>query len=113
MAIEFNDSPAGLRTVTIDGRLDITGTDAIANRFTALAATANRHVLVDLSRLEFLASIGIRSIISVAKALQLRGGQMALLVEAGSRIEKTLSTTGVDALIPMFTERQQAEQALA
>lgn len=112
MAIDFNDSPEGLRTVMIDGRLDITGTDAIANRFTALTATANRHVLVDLSKLEFLASIGIRSIITNAKALQHRGGLMGLLVQADSSIEKTLSTTGIDAMIPMFTDRQLAEQHL-
>lgn len=112
MAIDFNDSPEGLRTVQIDGRLDITGTDAIANRFTALTATADRHVLVDLTQLEFLASIGIRSIITNAKALQHRGGKMGLLVTPDSSIEKTLTTTGVDAMIPMFTDRQQAVQEL-
>jgi anti-anti-sigma factor len=84
--------------------MDIVGSDAIATRFAALTATAARHILVDLVDVDFLASIGIRSLISNAKAVQQRGGRMVLLVSADSAVAKTLETTGVDALIPMFTD---------
>lgn len=112
MAIDFQDAPDGVRTVSISGRLDIPGTDEIATKFAALTTTAARKVLVDLSQVSFLASIGIRAIITNAKALHGKGGQMVLLVEAGGAIEKTLETTGIDALIAMFADRSAALQAL-
>ncbi len=112
MAIDFQDSPEGVRTVSITGRLDIPGTDEIATRFAALTSVANRKILLDLTEVSFLASIGIRAIISNAKALASRGGKMVLCVQGGSSIEKTLETTGVDALIEMFNDRSSALAAL-
>jgi anti-anti-sigma factor len=114
MAIDFDDSRENLRRIIITGRLDIPGTDEIATKFSALAASAQRRVVVDLTGVSFLASIGIRSIISNAKALQQRNGKMVLLVGGDSTIQKTLEITGIPDLIPMFTDTIAAEaEALA
>lgn len=111
MAIDFQDISDTLRKVTITGRLDLPGTDEIATKFAALAASANRRVVVDLTGVSFLASIGIRAIITNAKALQQRGGRMVLFVGDNAPVSKTLETTGIDSLIPMFTDLSEAEQA--
>jgi anti-sigma B factor antagonist len=110
MAIDFDDSKDNLRRIIITGRLDISGTDEIATKFAALAASAQRRVVVDLTGVSFLASIGIRSIISTAKALQQRGGKMVLLVGNDSSTQKTLEITGIPDLIPMFTDAVAAEK---
>jgi hypothetical protein len=47
---------------------------------TALAATRPIAVLVDLTDVSFLASVGLRCIIQSAKTQDLKGGRMALLV---------------------------------
>jgi len=111
MPIEFIDLNDTLRRITITGRLDIPGTDEIANKFAALAASADKRVVVDLSTVSFLASIGIRAIITNAKALQHRGGRMVLFVGDNATVAKTLETTGVDTLIPMFSDAAEAEKA--
>lgn len=111
MAIEFLDISDTLRRISITGRLDIAGTDEIANKFAALAASADKRVVVDLAGVSFLASIGIRAIITNAKALQHRGGRMVLFVGENSSVAKTLETTGIDTLIPMFTSAAEAEKA--
>lgn len=108
MNIDYEDISSTLRRVNLAGRMDIAGADQIANKFAALSATADRHVIVDLTAVSFLASIGIRSLISNAKALQQRGGRMVLLVNAGDPVARTLETTGVDTLIPMFTDYPSA-----
>ena len=59
----------------------------------------------------FLASIGIRAIITNAKAQQHRGGRMVLLVGENTTVAKTLQATGIDALVPMFTDAGEAEAA--
>jgi anti-anti-sigma factor len=111
MTINFEDVNENFRRIAITGRIDILGTDAIATKFTALSATANRRVVVDLSAVSFLASIGIRALISNAKALQQRGGRMVLLVGDNAAVAKTLESTGIDTLLPMFTDAVEADKA--
>jgi len=113
MSTEINstDMSANFRRISILGRLDIAGSDAISLKFAALAVGTGRRVVVDLSAVSFLASIGIRSIISNAKALQARGGRMVLMVGDNAAVSKTLETTGVDALIPLFFSAAEAEAA--
>jgi anti-anti-sigma factor len=111
MPIDFDDTQEPLRRITITGRLDIPGTEEIATKFAALSASAKRRVVVDLTGVSFLASIGIRSIISNAKAVQQRGGKLVMLVSGDSTAQKTLEITGVAELIPMFTNAAEAEAA--
>lgn len=112
MAIEYQDVNEDLRRIVITERLDVAGTDAIATKFAALAASSERRVLVDLSGVTFLASMGIRALVTNAKAQQLRGGRMVLFVGANAGVAKTLETTGIDALIPMFADAGEAEKAV-
>jgi anti-sigma B factor antagonist len=109
--ITSTDVSENFRRIAIQGRLDIAGSDSISLKFAAYAVAAGRRVLVDLTGVTFLASIGIRSIISNAKALQARGGKMVLFVGGNASVAKTLETTGVDTLIPMFADAVEAEAA--
>ena len=111
MSIQYSDDSDQIRRISISGRLDIAGTDAIATHFTALAASAPRRVIVDLTAVSFLASIGIRALITNAKALQQRGGKLVLLVGSNESVAKTLEATGIDTLIPMFADAGDAAQA--
>ena len=111
MPIDFEDCSNDLRRIALSGRLDIPGTGEIDAKFTALAAAAERRVVVDLTGVSFLASIGIRAIITNAKAQQKRGGRMVLFVGDNAPVAKTLESTGIDTLVPMFATLAEAEQA--
>ena len=111
MAIDFDDSKEDLRRITITGRLDIPGTDEIATQFAALTESAQIPVVVDLTAVSFLASIGMRAIIGNAKAVQERGGKMVLLASEDSTVLKTLEITGIGDMIPVFTDAGEAEAA--
>ena len=69
-------------------------------------------MVVDLSMLQFLASIGIRALITSAKTVQQRGGKMALVVDGNSSVRMSLEATGVDDLIPIFDSVNDAERAV-
>jgi anti-anti-sigma factor len=112
MAIQFEDINNNLRHITISGRLDILGTDEISTKFAALSCIDNKKVIVDLSAVSFLASIGIRSIITNAKTLKQRGGRMVLFVGDNAAVSNTLTMTGVEALIPMFADFVEASEAV-
>ena len=111
MTIEYKDSGDNFRQITLSGRLDSAGSDAIAMQFAALAASAARRVVVDLTAVSFLASIGIRLIVQNAKALRNRGGRMVLSVGDNEQVRKTIESTGIGSIIPMFTDAAEAEKA--
>ena len=100
----------GLLKAVLVGRLDIAGSAAIDVPFTALASS-QKGVIVDLAGVDFLASLGIRTLLSTAKALQRRGGGLALLTPQPAVLE-VLEVSGVLDLMPAFDSEAEARQAL-
>ena len=111
MSISYDDVGDNLRRIVITGRLDMPGTDSVATTLGELVASPKKGVVVDLSSVNFLASIGIRALITSAKAVQQRGGKMVLVVHGGSSVLMSLEATGVDQLIPVFRNTADAERA--
>ncbi|HXS51764.1 MAG TPA: STAS domain-containing protein [Usitatibacter sp.] len=111
MSISYVDVGADLRRIVIAGRLDMPGTESVASQLIELAGAPKKAVIVDLTALKFLASIGIRALISCAKEVHKRGGKMVLVVNKASTVTMSLEATGVDELIPVFASVSDAEQA--
>jgi anti-anti-sigma factor len=111
MSISHDDIGDNLRRIVITGRLDMPGTDSVAAKLVELTAAPKKGVVVDLTSLRFLASIGISALITSAKAVQKRGGKMVLVVSPGSTVAMSLDATGVDELIPVFSGTSEAERA--
>lgn len=113
MAVSHKDINEELRHIFLSGRMDIQGTEEIAPQFTELAIAAQKRcVVVDFTSVTFLASIGIRALISNAKALQKQGGRMAVVVGNNTSVYKTLESVGIDALLHLAQDIQGAEKAL-
>jgi anti-sigma B factor antagonist len=100
----------GVVKVILSGRLDITGAGVIDLQFSAIAGS-HRGVIVDLASVSFLASIGIRTLLLGAKAVQRRGGTFVLLNPVGE-VEKVLEVTGVTDLMPIYHNSDEALAAV-
>jgi anti-anti-sigma factor len=111
MSIRYEDTHENVRRVTLSGRLDTVGSEEIAGELASLAESAKRGVVVDLSQVTFLSSMGIRALIAAAKARQAKGGRMVLLVDGSDVVVRTLEATGVGDLIPVFDDEEEAERA--
>ena len=111
MPISYDDIGENLRRIMISGRLDMPGTDSVASQLAELTAAPKKGVVVDLSGVSFLASIGIRALIISAKAVQERGGKMVLVVSGGSSVMMSIEATGIDQLMPVFKNASEAERA--
>ena len=111
MFITHTDVGDNLRKLVILGRLDVPGTDSVADELEKLAAAPKKGIVVDLSSLKFLASIGIRALFKSAKAVKDRGGRMVLVVGSNSAVVMSLQATGVNDLIPIFKSNAEAERA--
>lgn len=113
MSISYDDIGQHLRRIVISGRLDQPATDAVAEQLAVLVAEPKNSVVVDLSALRFLASIGLGALMTSAKAVQQRGGKMVLVVSEGSTVMMSLEATGIDQLIPVYKSLSAAEKAVA
>ena len=109
MSISYMDV-GDLRTVMISGRMDIGGPGTSASQLVDLTQ-APAKVIVDLSALTMLASIGIRALVASAKGMKARGGRMVLIVDASSTVMANLKIAGVDQMIPVFGSARDAETA--
>ena len=96
--------------VVLTGRLDLAGSAKIDLPFSA-AAGANRNILVDMSGVTFVASIGIRTLVLGAKTVQRRGGQL-LLISPQAEVEQVLEMTGVLDLLPIARDEAEALAAI-
>ena len=111
MDLEVQHLGNGIEQVKLAGRLDTAGVEAVDARLSALTTTQAAYVVVDLSQVSFLASIGIRSLLTGARALKQRGGRMAIL-SPQSLVAEVLELTGITKLIPVFHDLEAASAAL-
>ena len=98
--------------INLSGRMDVQGTQDIDLKFAGMTAGQRNAIIVDLSQVSFIASIGIRTLLLNGKAVNQRGGKMVLLKPEAS-VARTLQTAGIDTLLPMFDDLDAARNALA
>jgi anti-anti-sigma factor len=97
-------TPGWSRSFWMDG--DIAGTGVIDLQFSAIAGS-HRGVVVDLAGVSFLASIGIRTLLPGAKAVQGRGGCFVLLNPV-EQVERVLDVMGMTDLMPIYHDHEAA-----
>lgn len=107
MGLEYTKLENGFHLLKLSGRLDIIGTGEIETKFAGYCAVEKGRVLVELSGVDFLASIGIRLLVVNAKAVAARGGRMILL-NPSRDVGKVLEIAGIPAIIPMYDNLESA-----
>lgn len=101
-----------IKKISLRGKMDIDGTNEIDLAFSTQTSIEKANVIVDLSELEFMASVGIGILLRSHKALKLRGGNMVLL-NPQKIVELVLDRTHVNTLIPIYYDLSMAcEQVL-
>ncbi len=111
MQMDFIELDHGIRLIKLTGRLDILGVGQIETSFAGYCSGEKPLVLVDLSGVDFLASIGIRLFILNAKAVANRGGKMVLLNPAPD-VYNVLEVSGIPSIIPLYSSFESAEAVL-
>lgn len=110
MEITVEDRPDGVAVATLTGRMDIDGAAKVDMTFNVLGGSKKR-LAVDLSGVEFIASMGLRTLMMCARAIASKHGRMALVAPQPG-VEKVLRTSGVDEIIPIHLDLPSATEAL-
>ncbi|HLO18032.1 MAG TPA: STAS domain-containing protein [Anaerolineales bacterium] len=111
MELHYSEFENNIRLIKLIGDLDIIGVGAIEAQFTGYCAGESPRVLVDLSEVDFLASIGIRLLTLNAKSISSRGGRMVLF-QPKPEVRSVLEITGIPAIIPIYDGLESAETVL-
>ena len=111
MELHYRELENNIRLIKLIGKLDITGVDTIETRFSGYCGGEQPRVVVELSEVEFLASIGIRLLILNAKSVSSRGGRMVLLCPR-PEVRSVLEITGIPAIIPIYDGLESAQTIL-
>jgi anti-anti-sigma factor len=101
------DTEDGIRIIRLKGRMDIEGTVAIDLPFSTLVAAGGKLVVVDLSGVEFLGSMGMGTLVMAARNLEARKGLMVMCGAAGT-VEHALNRTNLP--IPLLRNLEDARQ---
>ena len=111
MELQYRELEDGIRLIKLIGRLDMEGTSSIDQEFLQRCAGENIFVLVDLSRMSYISSIGIPMLIGAAKTVANQGGRLAFL-NPQSNVKSILDITGVSHVIRIYNDLETAQERL-
>ena len=111
MRLETEEIAPGVTKINLTGRLDIGGSQEIDAQFNALAGS-QRALIVDLSQVDFIASLGLRLLIVAARTVRRLGGRMVLF-RPPIAVEAVLISSGTDNVVPILRNLDEAIHAVS
>src|SRR5262249_8769852 len=107
MEITISDFGDLGKRVTLVGRLDILGAGKIDTPLRELA-DSKTNIVVDMSGVDFIASLAMRSLVFAAKTL-LPNGRVLVLLNPTPLVADALTEAGLRALLPMVQGEPEAQ----
>jgi anti-sigma B factor antagonist len=108
--LKVENRPDGdVLVVQVSGELDSSTADEV--RAALAAVSEDNVVVVDLRDVPFMDSAGLGALIGGIRRFRARGTPTALCVRRGA-VERLLTATGFDRIVPTFASVEDARQAL-
>lgn len=95
--------------VALSGRLDAVGVDKVGIPFQAATSSRGKHTIIDMSEVNFIASLGLGMLLTAARSLHGRGAR-AVIVNPQPLVLKVLETAHMPAVIPVVYSVNDAEE---
>jgi anti-sigma B factor antagonist len=111
MELVVEEGPAGVTRAALIGRMDIEGAQTVETPFRVLTRL-RRALVVDLSRVRFMASLGLRTLMIGARAQSELGGKL-VLANPQPNVEKVLKESGIGEIIGVYPSVEAAAAALS
>ncbi len=110
MKITITEENADFAVVALDGRMDIDGVAEIDAALPGLSLDG-RNVILDMCRVEYMASLGIRRILQMAKGASACGKKLAI-ANPQSLVLGVLKTANIDSVVAVCDSPEAAKRAL-
>ncbi len=110
MDLQVEHLPGDIDRAIAIGRWDVVGAAEIDMRLSVLSGSG-RSIILDLTQVSFLSSMGIRSILMAMKAVGARHAKMVLLAP-DAQVSGVLAGAGIDTLVPIHGTLETALAAV-
>ncbi|MFZ2207330.1 MAG: STAS domain-containing protein [Porticoccaceae bacterium] len=107
MEMEVTELDGKAIKIALLGRLDTPGVDQIETRFSASIVPGGHQAIVDLSGVSFIASMGLRMFITVARSASKRGGKLVLL-SPQAMVNEVFTNAALSDIIPVVFSVEEA-----
>jgi stage II sporulation protein AA (anti-sigma F factor antagonist) len=101
----------GVLTLTLKGRLDADGTDKLAALLAGYIDRGERRVVLDLSAVDYISSVGLRALMLAAKRLAPLGGRIVLCAPR-PQIRQLLDVAGFTSMFSIAASRDEAAERM-
>jgi anti-anti-sigma factor len=107
-------SENGIPVLVLSGRLNQASADTLHAAAMEIVAGEDdsKALIVDMGRVDFIASVGIRSLIRPSQALAMRGGKLAV-ANLNPQISEFFKLTGLDQMFRVYETVQDAAAGVA
>ncbi len=106
MELVIEELADGVTRAALKGRLDIDGAAAVDQGLRNLAG-GRRRLVLDLTDVTFVASMGLRTLIVCARTMLVNGGKMAI-VGAQPNVDRVLAVSGVGQVMTIMPSLEAA-----
>jgi anti-sigma B factor antagonist len=100
-------SVSGYIVLEIGGEIDVYTAPRLRERLVEMVAAGEKHIVVDLGRVEFLDSTGLGVLVGAHRRLRTSGGSLTL-VFAHERLLKIFRITGLDTVFVIHSTVEEA-----
>ena len=107
---EVNDLDEGTTSIRPGVRLDALGVSRVESMMLAAVTCARPRILVDLAGVDFIASMGIHMLVSVARTAQTHGAYVALF-GAQPMVARVFEQTALGRVMTIVADRDAAFKA--
>lgn len=101
-----------LLVLGFEGRLDIKGASTIETLLAVRVNAAKRGTVFDLSKVDFMASMGMQLLVSSHRSLSVAGKRLVLL-HPQPEVETALRLSRLDTVLAMVHDAAEAERLAA
>lgn len=99
LSIETRTGQEGVTVLELSGRLDVLTCKELAAAIQQVVDEGKHNLALDLSKLEYVSSAGLRVLLQARKQLRVEKGSLALC-GANEFVQDVLHTTGFTSIFP-------------
>ena len=107
---ELDDLDDGTTLIRLGVRLDALGVGRVESLLLAAVTSSRPRVLIDLSGVDFIASMGIHMLVSAARTAQTHGAYVALF-GAQALVARVFDQTALTRVMTIVADREAALKA--
>ena len=110
--MEFAQDRAGeVAIVRLAGRFDSSTAQSVEDNFAQLLGSGSLRLAIDMSRLEYISSAGLRVLLKIAKQIQRASGKLVLF-GLNRNVREVFSITAFDRILSIQIDQATAVAAL-